>query len=153
MGDEMAKTISIVLLTSLFLLGIVTFSRVIEGHIANLIYVRGMNRIRRYFSEYAPETLSFFILPTTDNVPRFHSVGFNVSGLATWFTLASIVGIINSAVLSANALILVSGTRISSFFVVLVSISVFLLSLFIHQRYQISRFSKAEKEIEVRFPR
>ena len=153
MGDEMAKTISIVLLTSLFLLGIVTFSRVIEGHIANLIYVRGMNRIRRYFSEYAPETLSFFILPITDNVPRFHSVGFNVSGLATWFTLASIVGIINSAVLSANALILVSGTRISSFFVVLVSISVFLLSLFIHQRYQISRFSKAEKEIEVRFPR
>jgi len=153
MGVEIAKTTSVVLLTSLFFLGVVTFIRVIEGHIANLIYVRGMNRIRRYFTECAPETLNYFILPITDDVPRFHSVGFNISRSAAWFTLASIVGIVNSAVLGANALILASTVQMSSYFVVLVSIFVFSLSLFIHQRYQMGKLSRAEKETEVRFPR
>lgn len=152
-GSRVANITSIALLTLLFLLGIVTFVRITEGHIANLIYVRGMNRIRRYFSEFSPEITNYFILPITDNVPRFYSVSFNTSRFASWLTIAGLIGIVNSAVLSANVLVLITiATKMSLMLIGIVSISTFSLCLLLHSKYQSGKLSKAEKETEVRFP-
>ena len=52
----------LVLFPSLVFLGLVTFERVLESGIEDLIYARGINRIRHLYQEHAPQMRPYFIL-------------------------------------------------------------------------------------------
>ena len=146
-------SITFVVAVSLLLLGIVTFVRAVEGHIANLIYVRGMNRIRRYFVTLFPDIKPYFILPIRDDIPRFRSVGFSASRLSSWFTLASIVAVSNSVLAGIITGILVhlyaqqSGMALSG----TIGVFAFWVCILLHQSFISYRLKKAEKETEVLF--
>ena len=59
--------LSLVAIPSLLLMGLITFERVLQAGLVDVIYARGINRIRHLYLEYAPQMLPYFILPTDDD--------------------------------------------------------------------------------------
>lgn len=58
-----------VLLPSLLCLGIFTFDRVMHSGMEHTVYTRGINRIRHFYVDVAPEMAPYFVLPTYDDLP------------------------------------------------------------------------------------
>ena len=52
---------SLVLFPSLFFMGLFTFERVLQAGIEDLIYARGITRIRQLYLEHAPQMQPYFI--------------------------------------------------------------------------------------------
>lgn len=151
-GETLFLT-GLVVLSASLLLGLVTFVRVLEGHIANRVYIRGMNRIRRYFVELAPIVADYVILPVNDDVPTFLSVDFAPSRWAILLSAAGTIAIINSIVGSVLIGILMRvASCLPTLLSILVGSVVFIVMFIAHQRYQVRRLQKAEKETEIRFP-
>jgi hypothetical protein len=60
---------ALVLLPVVYFLGVVTLGRVLQASSEWRIYGQGMNRIRHYYLEIAPQMQPYFVLPATDD-PR-----------------------------------------------------------------------------------
>jgi hypothetical protein len=58
---------ALVLLPVVYFLGIVTLARVLQASAEWRIYGQGMNRIRHWYLEVAPEMAPYFVLPATDD--------------------------------------------------------------------------------------
>src|SRR5437588_902225 len=58
---------SLVVLPTLFFMGLITFERVLQADLADNIYTRGINRIRHLYLEYAPQMQRYFILSAHDD--------------------------------------------------------------------------------------
>src|SRR5258708_15990046 len=58
---------SLVVLPTLFFMGLITFRRVLQAGLADVTYSRGINRIRHLYLESAPEMQPYFILGSRDN--------------------------------------------------------------------------------------
>ncbi len=85
---------------TVFVLGVFTVVRLIETSMQNMVFLRRIVRIRRYYRDLAPEAAGYFGTPgpsETDDV--FAELGVGVSGpLAPFFTLAMMVATINAIV-------------------------------------------------------
>src|SRR5438046_5007964 len=57
---------SLVIIAALFVMGLITFERVLESSNTDFIYTRGINRIRHLYLEYAPQMQPYFILSSHD---------------------------------------------------------------------------------------
>jgi len=57
---------ALVLFPSLLFLGLVTFERVLQSAIEDIVCMRGMNRIRHFYVELAPQVKDYFILSIHD---------------------------------------------------------------------------------------
>jgi hypothetical protein len=68
-----------VLLPVIYFLGVVTFGRLLQVSAEWRIYGQGMNRIRHYYVEVAPEMARYFVLPATDD-PWASLAGVSASG-------------------------------------------------------------------------
>ena len=78
------------IMAGIFLLGFITFFRLIERRIRNTEYLRAINRIHAYFANNDPEVGPYFFWPHADDVPSF-------SGKFSDFTaLREIIAILNS---------------------------------------------------------
>ena len=58
---------SLVILPTLLLMGLITFERVLQADMADVVYTRGINRIRHLYLEYAPQMQPYFILSSHDD--------------------------------------------------------------------------------------
>src|SRR6266566_6817729 len=58
---------SLVVLPTLFFMGLITFGRLMQSGLADVTYSRGINRIRHLYLEYAPEMQPYFILGSHDD--------------------------------------------------------------------------------------
>src|SRR5258708_26363487 len=58
---------SLVVLPTLYSMGLITFRRVLQAGLADVTYSRGINRIRHLYLEYAPEMQPYFILVSHDD--------------------------------------------------------------------------------------
>jgi hypothetical protein len=52
---------SLVVIPTLMLMGLITFERVLQAGIEDLIYAHGINRIHHLYREYAPQMQPYFI--------------------------------------------------------------------------------------------
>src|SRR4249920_1904875 len=57
---------SLVLFPALLFMGLFTFERVLQAGIEDLIYARGITRIRQLYLEHAPQMQPYFILSARD---------------------------------------------------------------------------------------
>jgi hypothetical protein len=90
---------SLILLPSLFFLGLVTFERTLQSSIADTIYARGINRIRHLYLEVAPEMRRYFILSDHDDVPGMMvNEGMRPSRWQLLLSTPGMVAIINSII-------------------------------------------------------
>ncbi len=65
----------------LFFLGLVSFERVLQSAIEDIVCARGMNRIRHLYVELAPQVKDYFILSIHDDEAGAHG---NMSMQMSW---------------------------------------------------------------------
>lgn len=82
--------LSMAILAGIFLLGFVTFLRLVERRIRNTEYLRAINRIHAYFANHDASLEPYFSWPVHDDYPSF-------SGSISDFTaLRDIIAIMNA---------------------------------------------------------
>ena len=97
-GDTF-RVFALVVLPTLFILGVFTFVRLIESAVEDIFYGRAINRIRRYYFELAgPESRYFMLQPYDDAVGVLRNMGLTPSGRQLYFTTASAIAVVNSVV-------------------------------------------------------
>jgi hypothetical protein len=59
--------LALLVLPHVFFLGVVTFVRLVHGQRESVVCITGLNRIRHFFQDTAPETRPYFVLPAFDD--------------------------------------------------------------------------------------
>jgi hypothetical protein len=145
---------SLVVLPTLFFMGVITFERVLQSGSADVIYTRGINRIRHLYLEYAPHMQPYFILSShDDSTLPIESLG--ARHRARWqafLSMARMMAMLNSVLAGSFA-----GLGLSAFNLPLaVTASAgglpFLASVELHQRYQWRQWMQLERHLPVLFP-
>jgi len=135
------------LFPTLYFLGIFTYLRVLQSALEDLNYALGVNRIRHFYFEIAPQIKDYVILSAHDDQAGvMRNMAVRPSPWQLFLTTAGMVAVIASVlggafaglaihVLAAGSLALAMG----------VAIGVFLLSALILERHQHSAFIHAER--------
>lgn len=90
---------SLILFPTLWFLGMVTFERTLQSAIEDILYARGMSRLRHLFLEHAPDLKPYFVLSTSDDAAAtLGKLGMAATywqiSLGTPGTIAVITGVI-----------------------------------------------------------
>jgi hypothetical protein len=149
---------SLVLFPSLFLLGLFTFERVMQSGIEDAIYARGINRIRHFYVEVAPQMAPYFVLSTHDD-SRGTMLQMGIVGPAeqrifqSFLSTSGMVAVVNSIIAGVFAGLLL-GALFSPPLVIptVVGIVVFAISVWLHQRYNRARWIAMNRSMSVLFP-
>lgn len=105
-GDAF-RGFALVLLPTVYVFGLVTLGRMRQLWLAWFAASQGMNRIRHYYVEFAPETAPYFAMPTTDDpwtTLRGFGIGHGSVTGSKWqglYTAPAAVSIVNSIVAGA----------------------------------------------------
>jgi hypothetical protein len=94
------RAFALVLLPVVFFLGVVTHGRLLQVNAEWRLYGQGMNRIRHYFLELAPEMERYFVLPASDDPwVTLAAIGVRTGGNPWWqalLTAGSMIVVVNS---------------------------------------------------------
>lgn len=143
----------LVLFPSLFFLGIFTFARVVQIMIADVVNAVGINRIRHYYVELAPEVRRYFAHAIHDDMAGVSPLGVTPSNWQLFLTNSGMVGVINSILAGVFAGLLSRFTFSLPIYVALgLGIAVFGVSVGVHRRFQIKKFEELVSILETLFP-
>jgi hypothetical protein len=152
------RGLALVLLPTVYVVGLVTLGRMRQLWQAWFAASQGMNRIRHFFVEMAPETAPYFVMPTTDEpwtTLQGHGIGrgADVSGREGLYTAPAAVGIVNSMVAAAFVGILTASlTDGSTLLPAILGAAAFALSFIALMISGIRGFQRRMTSSEVRFP-
>jgi hypothetical protein len=97
-GDTF-RVFALVVLPTLFALGIFTFVRLVENAVEDIYYGRAINRIRSYYLEQAGAEARWFMLTGHDDAPGvLRNMGLTPTGHQLYFTASSAIAVVNSVV-------------------------------------------------------
>lgn len=98
------RIFALVVLPTVFVLGLFTFVRLVETSIEDIRYGRAINRIRHYYLELAgPESRYFLLEGHDDAVTVLRNMGLSPRPVQLYLTSAAAVGVVNSIVGGAVA--------------------------------------------------
>jgi hypothetical protein len=98
------RLFALVILPALICLGSVTFVRVVETGIEDAVYALAINRIRHYYLELAGDDARYFVLGGNDDTQgALANMGLSPSRWRPFFSVASVIALINSMVAGALA--------------------------------------------------
>jgi hypothetical protein len=145
----------LVLFPSLAFLGLVTFERVLQSGLEELIYARGINRIRHLYQEHAPEMRPYFVLSAHDD-----DVGVMGNAAMRWgvwqifLSTAGMIAVINSVIVGAFVSLLLTALPAALPLGVSIGagVAAFVVSVFLHQRYQWVQGRHNLGALSARFP-
>jgi hypothetical protein len=144
---------SLVVLPTLFLMGLITFERVLQSGTADMMYARGINRIRHLYLEYAPQMQPYIILSAHDD--REGTLGqeaMHTSWVQVFLSTASMIAVINSVLVGSFVGLLLAVFTFPLWVGAGVGVVVFLVGLGLHQRYQWEQGLRVERSLPVLFP-
>jgi hypothetical protein len=145
----------LVLFPSLAFLGLVTFERVLQSAMEDLVYARGINRIRHLYQEHAPEMLPYFILSAhDDDAGVMGNLAMHGGWWQTFLSTAGMIVVINSVLVGTFIGLLIAGlpARLPLGAAIGAGLMVFLVSVFLHQRHQLRQASRTLGALRPRFP-
>jgi len=144
---------SLVLLPSLWLMGLITFERVLQSAIEDLTYARGITRIRHLYLEYAPQLRPYFILAADEKRRRpMLKVGLHPSWWQVFLTTAGMIAAINSVLVGVFVGLLLSALFTFPLLVCTsAGVVTFLVSLGFLQRYQWGQWRRLEQDLAALF--
>ena len=97
--EELFRVFALVVLPTLFALGVFTFIRLVELSIEDILYGRAINRIRHYYRELAGDRAHYFVLGDNDDaIGVLHNMGLHPSPAQLYFTASSAIATVNSVV-------------------------------------------------------
>jgi hypothetical protein len=145
---------ALILLPSLIFIGLVTFVRVNQTGIEDMIAARSINRIRHYYTEVAPLAKTYFMMSTNDDMIGYvHNLGGHASIFQQFVSTAGLVSVINSiltAVFVGLLIFVLSNT--SLLLCITVGAVVFAASVALYMRYQHQYWETNERHMPVLFP-
>jgi hypothetical protein len=98
-GGDTFNTFALTVLPTLYLLGVVTFVRLVECGAEDFRYGIAINRIRGYYKQLAGDQAKLFLLSGHDDGRGvFANVAVPVEGRTQLLTFGSVVAVINSVV-------------------------------------------------------
>jgi hypothetical protein len=145
---------SLVVLPTLFFMGLITFERVLQSGMADIMYARGINRIRHLYLEYAPQMQPYFILSTHDDggeTLQRESMSRS-SWLQIFLTMAGMIAVINSVLIGSFVGLLLVLFTFPLWACTCAGVVAFLASVGLHQRYQWGQWMRLEHTLPVLFP-
>ena len=143
---------SLVLFPALFFMGLFTFERVLQAGIEDLIYARGITRIRQLYLEHAPQMQPYFILSAHDASGQpLLDVGINPFWWQVFLTAAGMIAFINSMLVGVFAGLLLAVFTLPLLVCTSAGVVTFLVSFGILQRYQWLHWRRLEQKLTVLF--
>lgn len=102
------------ILPTLFLLGCFTVVRLVDVSIQNVVCLRSIVRIRRFYGALTPYAAEYF--PTTGDImtDTQDMLGYRKSRMSLWFTLAAMIGTVNAVLGGTMVTLLVAGVAHAS---------------------------------------
>jgi hypothetical protein len=145
---------ALILLPSLIFLGFVTFIRVNQTGIEDMFAARGINRIRHYYTEVAPDMEKYFIMSAHDDMVGYlKNMGGQPSLFQQFVSTAGLVSVINSVLTAVFVGMLVSLLFSASLLVCIAAgVVVFVVSVVLYARHQHEHWKQTEKHLKVLFP-
>jgi hypothetical protein len=144
---------SLVIIPTLAFMGLITFERVLQSGSTDIIYARGVNRIRYLYLEYAPQLQPYFILSAHDDRGETMShEEMSTSWVQVFFNTAGMIAVINSVLIGSFVGLLLAMFSLPLWFCTSAGVVAFLVSVVIHQRYQWSQWMRLERNLPVLFP-
>ena len=132
-------TFGLVLFPVLAFLGLTTFDRVLQASIDDTLYMRRINRIRRFYIEAVPG-LADYLDPAaaSDDVEDvLHTERFRPGHWQLLLSVVGAIGVINSVLMGATAgLAIAALTDGELWAAVPTGVAVFLLAVPLHERHQ-----------------
>jgi hypothetical protein len=96
---DLFNAFALAVLPTLYVLGVVTFIRLVECGAEDFRYGLAINRIRHYYQELAGDQARLFLLSGHDDAEGvFANAGVPLEGRKQYFTFATVVAVINSVV-------------------------------------------------------
>jgi hypothetical protein len=143
----------LVIIPTLFFMGLVTFDRVLQVGTQDIVYAQGINRIRHFYLEYAPQMQPYFILSTHDD--REGTLGHEAMQTSWWqvfLNTAGMIAVINSVLAGSFVGLLLAAFSMPLWVCTSAGVVLFLLSVTIHQRYQWRQWMRQGRTMPVLFP-
>jgi hypothetical protein len=151
---ELFYAVALTVLPAVLFLGLVTYVRVLQNSIEDILYARAINRIRHYYTEIDPSQAHYFLLSGRDDV---RGALANMYVRDSWtqflFTMPSAVAVINAllaGVTVALALVTAVGTPLP--LTVLTGMAFGTTVLALHLAYQLRRFATMKAKVAAVFP-
>ena len=146
--------VALTVLPAVLFLGLVTYVRVLQSSIEDILYARAINRIRHYYTEIDPSQASYFLLSGRDDVRGAPAnMGIRDSWTQFLFTMPSAVAVINgllAGVTVALAIALAGPPPLPV--TVLAGIVSGTAVLALHVAYQVRRFATMKTTVAAAFP-
>ena len=144
---------SLIVIPTLLFMGLITFERVLQAGSADIVYARGINRIRHLYLEYAPQMQPYFILSTHDD--QEGTLGQEAMQTSWWqvfLSMAGMIAVINSVLAGGFVGLLLAAFALPLWVTTSAGVVTFLLSVGLHQRYQWRQWMRLGRNLPVLFP-
>ena len=144
---------SLVVIPTLLFMGLITFERVLQAGSADIVYARGINRIRHLYLEYAPQMQPYFILSTYDD--QEGTLGQEAMQTSWWqvfLSMAGMMAVINSVLAGGFVGLLLAAFTLPLWVTTSAGVVTFLVSVGLHQRYQWRQWMHLASNLPVLFP-
>jgi len=153
-GGDLFNVFALVVLPTLYVVGIFTFVRMTESAEEDLLYGRAINRIRHHYVELARDESPLFLMDAYDDVPGvLRNMGLRPTRTQPYLTAAYMIAVVNSVVGGAAVALAVAATGDPPLGIpVAIGGVAALVSLFLMQRAQMNRFHRGAAYTEVMFP-
>ena len=144
---------SLVVIPTLVFMGLITFERLLQSGSTDIIYARGVNRIRHLYLEYAPQLQPYFMLAALDNRGEALShEQMSTSWVQVFFSVAGMIAVINSVLIGGFAGLLLAVFSLPLWICTIAGVVAFLVSVILHQRYQWGQWMRLERNLPILFP-
>jgi hypothetical protein len=151
-GTVDLRLTALVILPALVFLGTVTFVRILETGIEDSICAQAIARIRHYYLELAGEDARYFLLGGNDDFEGvLANMGITGSRWRPFFSVASVIALINSMVTGALAGVLLDAVAPRPI-AVIVGVVVVTVALAAHFRLGLRRYVRALEPFPPIFP-
>jgi hypothetical protein len=150
---EVFFVVALTVLPAVFFLGLVTYVRVLQSSVEDLIYARAINRIRHYYTEIDPTRAHYFLLSGRDDVRgALANMCLRDSWTQFLFTLPSAVAVINGLLGGVTVALAVATAGTPLPLTVLSGMASGTLVLAVHVAYQVRRFARMRSTVKALFP-
>jgi hypothetical protein len=153
LGDAF-DVFALVVLPTLFALGVFTFVRTVESSVEDVLYGRAINRIRAYYLQLAGDEARWFILGGHDDAPGvLANMGLRRSRWQLYFTVSTMIATVNSVVGGSVVAILIGRVIDAPLGVAAAAGALTAAAAFaLHQRWDRILHMQGAADVEVMFP-
>jgi hypothetical protein len=153
-AGDLFNVFSLVVLPTLYLIGLFTFLRMSESAEEDLLYGRAINRIRHHYVDLAGDEARLFMMSAYDDTPGvMWNMGLRPTRSQPYLTAAFMIAVVNSVIGGSAVALAVAATGDPPLGIpVAVGGVTAIVSLIAMQRSQMARFRRGARFTEVLFP-